>query len=131
MSLKKNKNVHKSYLSTVVDFRTNYVTKHMLKTCHIWLWYQSSMLIRRLVIRLWYCLLLLSFIFYCLVKFRKISFCFEFVLQLTTTLPYIILELKFDKMIIFSCDKKHKTNLRNQRTLEAMNWYESILELDF
>lgn len=130
-SREKNKNVHKSYLNTAVEFRTNCVTKHMLRTCHIWLWYQSNMLIRSLVIRPWFCLLLFSLIFYCFVKFRLISFCFEFVLQVTLFSNFV-LEWKFNKIINFFCDKKYKTIInKNQRILKVMHWYESILELDF
>lgn len=128
--VKKNKNVHKSYLNSAVEFRTKCVTKHMLRTCYIWLWYQSNMLIRPLVIRPWFCLLLFSLIFYCFVKFRLISFCFEFVLQVTLFSNFV-LELKFNKIITFFGDKKYKTIMNNQRTLKVMHWYESILELDF
>lgn len=69
------------------------------------------------------------FLFFFLVKFRLISFCFEFALQVTP-LSNFVLELKFNKIIIF-CDKKYNTSMRNQRTFKAMHWYESILELDF
>lgn len=129
MSREKNKILHKSSLSTAVDFRTNYVTKHMLRTCHIWHWYQPNILIRPLVIRLWFCLPF-AFSFFFLVKFRLISFCFEFALQVTPFSNFV-LELKFNKKKIIFCDKKYKTSMRNQRTLKAMHWYESILELDF